>query len=1624
MTETGSPWDAFSVEPTAPVFTFFTDDCLSTFRETFSDLSTTVARAPAEAFYELLYVYSRDSTNQLPLNILVMFLNEVFETDGAVAAFLSVAASFPSNPKIVTLLRMLKLDDDLLVAYLATPMLVQLDVVPVDFDRQLKKRLRDRNYTSKKFNLLHEESEGYARLLTEVHANFAADDCLARVESTHRAVCKLIGHFNLDSTRVLDLLLDVFAASLVKNWRFAVQFLRISQWWPRGNEADNSALDTLFCGGSDTAAKLIGLKLSKHDRSKELPESLKALVAVLVKEGFVSFGSIFYYFSPEGETMATLEDDYKQRMDAEILKASANELVFAAPLGDSDDEFQEKEKKEPKPVKKTATVLPPTIQLLRTFLGAGLFWPSVYILLKFPCLPFVDDAVADLLNRLVRAAIASLYAQIQPIQSAKLFEKLQVARKLATGKKDNRLLFKDHKCKHLYTLKPLAAPSAARSFTYFYDHWRDGVPAVRTLAEFVAVSRALLKFNKTRVARDPALFVEMCRIVVAEVRAAVAEPDAAFRVRRSEDMFQYFRTFLFPAMATLCENGQAVDEAYRVLAFFPLEDRYNLYSEMDKVLCKSNLEIKWAYGRAEKDTKDVMKRLLTSNIKAMMRRLSKISYANPIPVFRGVVSRLESFDNLSVLVVDAAKYFNTYGWDCLMMTLLVRLTSERSALQSDGLNDRHWVKSLSSFIGKLCKRYPQVDIKILMTYLLKSFRQHDISGLSILREVLAEMSGIKPISDLSLQQIELLGAGPSLIRGLHGVIKDTRYESARSSRRFVDALTAINGLAELFVLLCRLEEEVVFNSNESHLKILCNKKDELNSLLHIFTETNAFFTRSDAFLQQMPDVCELVVKYDVPVEWSFEIWRKFLGKLVAEDEAVGKGTAAETASVWNPVLLPIVELISQALPSHWQFLSQGLYVTFWQLSLYDIVFPEKLYSTETERLTGVINGLASDIRMSYRDKEISYDKISEKEDHKAALAKIVAAIPGDSAAHRIHHSAVMVRMNREKGHWFPSGEGELQMRDFFSHCLLPRARHSSLDAMYVARFVFMLHLLGAKHFSTLALFKVIFASQFLLRTLFTSSRNEAENLGIFFSQVLRQADEWRDEVVFAESARGEDLPGLVPLGGTELLTFDEFRAELFHWHNALLSDLSRSLNSVDYNCRRNAITFLSKLLVVYPSIDSHCEILAVIIHTIATTDPREDIKLAATGLLGQVRSRRKNCVAMPEFYAMSPEEAEQYTVLQTKKVEVETAKIKAQKAREASEKQVREYEAYDKLMKAREQQKLASQRASEEKKAEQEPEEKAEKIEELKPEEKAKQSEEKREKKSGEKSEEKSKRSEKREKRSEEKRSEEKREKRERREKKEKRSEEKKDSPVRPAGPRGATPVPRDDSKRALPSGPRKTEAPRHTLKTGAASLPPLPPPNTGTSVKDILIARIEQERAKSKGEDGKSRTAPNSASSTPPPLPPPAPRGAEFANPRDRFRAQMPPPNTNISRLSDSGRDKRDSGHDKRDSRSKRDRDGQRNRDASRYNLPSTPAKPVQRSVTAAASLPPPPPPPPPRRTSSSSSGSRDSPNSRPYREYGRSESGDSGNSGRNSERDARKDSWQEGSDRGYGGDRKRRRQ
>ncbi|ETV96865.1 hypothetical protein H310_10146 [Aphanomyces invadans] len=140
-------------------------------------------------------------------------------------------------------------------------------------------RINTRNlYTQNKFNLLKEESEGFAKVLSLMHSEITCEN----LQSTKTHLLSLIGYFDLDPNRVLDLVLDAYEV----------------------HYTNDCFMELLTEFKVDGLAHVLGFKFHYYThQSKPAPRSLYRLAATMIRNGLLSLAAMFSHLSPTKEAI-------------------------------------------------------------------------------------------------------------------------------------------------------------------------------------------------------------------------------------------------------------------------------------------------------------------------------------------------------------------------------------------------------------------------------------------------------------------------------------------------------------------------------------------------------------------------------------------------------------------------------------------------------------------------------------------------------------------------------------------------------------------------------------------------------------------------------------------------------------------------------------------------------------------------------------------------------------------------------------------------------------------------------------------------------------------------------------------------------------------------------------------------------------------------------------------------------------------------------------------------------------------------------------------------------------------------------------------------------------------------
>jgi THO complex subunit 2 len=338
---------------------------------------------------------------------------------------------------------------------------------------------------------------------------------------------------------------------------------------------------------------------------------------------------------------------------------------------------------------------------------------------------------------------------------------------------------------------------------------------------------------------------------------------------------------------------------------------------------------------------------------------------------------------------------------------------------------------------------------------------------------------------------------------------------------------------------------------------------------------------------------------------------------------------------WHPVLQEIMDAIRPKLPRQiLDIVGVGFYVTFWQLSLYDITIPGKAYEDELSRQHKKMTSISTD------RSDISVAGTRRKEAEKKNISELVDRLLKENKDHLKAFAESKARLQREKDQWFVGMSRRYEQLNsaLMEYCFLPRILNSPLDSFFCFKFVKLLHSSGTPNFRTLGFYDLIFRVERLTSLIFSCTSKESDNLGRFLNEILRDLARWHKErTLYEREAYGSKrtLPGFtMQLDGegkpVTFLSYEDYRRILYRWHGVVFSALQNCLSSSEYMHIRNAISVLRAISQHFPAINFHGTALQKTINNLSASD-MADIVVSSKALIGMLARQEKSWVLPASF---------------------------------------------------------------------------------------------------------------------------------------------------------------------------------------------------------------------------------------------------------------------------------------------------------------------------------------------------------------------------------------------------------
>ncbi|XP_020177140.1 THO complex subunit 2 isoform X1 [Aegilops tauschii subsp. strangulata] len=1049
-------------------------------------------------------------------------------------------------------------------------------------------------YQQTKFNLVREESEGYAKLVTllcQVGSDLA---CQNASSATISIVKSLIGHFDLDPNRVFDIVLECF------------------ELYP-----DNSIFYQLIpLFPKSHAAQILGFKFQYYqqlDVNSPVPSGLFRIAALLVKSGLIDLDNLYAHLLPNDDEAFEHFGSFVSRKIDEATKIGKINLAATG------KDLMDEEKQEITIDLYTALEMEndiideraPEIEknqklgLLLGFLSVH-DWDHAQLLFErlAQLNPVEHVEICDALFRIVEKTISSAYSTYCQTHH-------KITRNMDT---------------HMMDASSVSSPS------YLVDLPKEFFQMLVACGPYLH--------------RDTQLFQKVCRVLKVYHASSKESARTAGVMSPESQVEEALGSCLLPSLQLIPANPAVDMEIWGVLSLLPYEVRYRLYGEWEKDT-EQNPIVLAARQTAKLDTRRLLKRLAKENLKQLGRMVAKLAHANPMTVLRTIVQQVEAYRDMINPVVDAFKYLTQLEYDILQYIVIERLAQGgREKVKDDGLNLSDWLQCLASFWGHLCKKHLSMELKCLFQYIVNQLKKGLGTELVVLEELIQQMANVQYTENMTDEQVDAM-AGSETLRLQSSLFGSTRNYKVlnKSTNKLRDSLLPKDEpklAIPLLLLIAQHRSKIIINADATYIKMVSEQFDRCHGILLQYAEFLSSAVAPSTYVQLIPPLEDLVYKYHIEPDVAFLIYRPVMrlfksanggeacwplddneeGESVSYDEMILHGDSSQKSIMWSDLL----NTIRTILPAKaWNGLSPELYATFWGLTLYDLNFPKDRYDAEIKKLHENLKQLED-------NSDNSSIAISRRKKDKERIQDLLDKLNNESDKHQQHVISVLQRLTREKDKWLSSSPDALKINmEFLQRCIYPRCVLSMQDAVYCATFVQMMHSLGTPFFNTVNHIDV-FICKTLQPMICCCTEYEAGRLGRFLHETLKMAYHWKsDESVYERECGNK--PGFAVyfrFPNSQRVSYPQFVKVHWKWSGRITKVLNQCMESKEYMEIRNALIVLTKITSIFPVMRKSGINIEKRVAKLKG-DEREDLKVLATGVAAALAARKSSWVSEEEF---------------------------------------------------------------------------------------------------------------------------------------------------------------------------------------------------------------------------------------------------------------------------------------------------------------------------------------------------------------------------------------------------------
>ncbi|XP_055591572.1 THO complex subunit 2 isoform X2 [Uranotaenia lowii] len=1034
-------------------------------------------------------------------------------------------------------------------------------------------------YKQRRFNLFREESEGYAKLITELNQDFT--DTIT-VQGILEIIKSLIGCFNLDPNRVLDIMLESFETRPDQDKIFV-------------------PLLQGYINDGNIICEVLGYKY-RHFADSKTPCTLFTVTALLLQHGVIKLDDIYAWLSPIDKTI--IEEWESEVSDAKEFVRKLNVVST-----NKDKEQEPEQEKEMTPERYASNQ---KWGLCEALLAVGDWNTAQQLLKKLPEQSImVHQPIAKALSKLLHMIIEPVYRlkcalpcniKGHPISNG--LSKMAPPPVTTISKLRN----------HAFPMFVALGPSLHYDSVLLYKLLR--------LVRVILTEMNVDPMNPpTQGAENEALYYDILTLLDAAILPALSYMDCNCCV--AEEIWSIVK--LYPYQYRYCLYARWKNDTY-LLQPKLIRRRGNAQKQIKALMKRVSKENSKPVGRLIGKLSHCSPGFLFDYILLQIQIYDNL--ITPVVDSLKYLTSL-SYDVLGYCLIESLEQVdrNPMQNDGTSISLWLQSLANFCGAIYKKYNIE--LSGLLQYVANQLKAHKSLDLLILKEVVQK------MTGIEAAEEMTAEQIG-------AMCGGELLRGEAGYFSQVRNTKKSSqRLKDALASNDLSVALclliaqqkhcviyreTASSHLKLVGKLYDQCQDTLVqfgtFLGSNYSVEEYVERLPSIHNMLqeyHIHSDV-AFFLARPMFSHAISQKYDQLRKADQN------------SKKLSTSQKMAKYLEA-TCFVMNPVIESVRPLHP---PKIWEDISPQFLVTFWSLSMYDLQVPIESYQKEINKLKQL--ALSS---MDSKEQNASKNK-KEQERHNALIDKL----QDERKKQQEHVDKIMHRLTSEKDSWFLSRSAKSAKNEtitqFLQLCLFPRCTFTALDALYCAKFVHTIHSLKTANFSTLLCYDRIFCD--ITYSVTSCTENEATRYGRFLCAMLETVMRWHaDQSTFNRECC--NYPGFVTKfrvsnqfsEANDHVNYENYRHVCHKWHYKITKAMVFCLDSKDYMQIRNSLIILMRILPHFPVLAKLAQIIEKKVEKVREEEKnqRQDLFVLASSYIGQLKARSGQMMRESDFHQVS-----------------------------------------------------------------------------------------------------------------------------------------------------------------------------------------------------------------------------------------------------------------------------------------------------------------------------------------------------------------------------------------------------